>query len=192
MKKLLSIGLLAMCAFALSEHPAQAWVNSRFSIGLNWHHQSANTSYLWGLWRNGQVPGPEAFGAGPGMGGPGMGGPGMGAPLPQSQPFPFFGANGQGGAQQGAYHPNTQPGGPQAYPIAAPQGFPGAGQSGAQQTYYNPYYGWTGGSPYQTVNYQPSAYQPSMYYPSSAYYHPYYNPGQSYEAPFYWYSNNQR
>ena len=95
MKKLLSVGLLTVGVLAFCEQPAQAWVNSRFSIGLNWHHQSANTSALWGLWRSGQIPGPDAFG-GPAGGGPvpGMSGPAttpglFGNPV---APFPFVGA----------------------------------------------------------------------------------------------------
>src|SRR5438874_2082223 len=46
MKKLLSIGLLTVCALAISEHQASAWVNAKFSIGLNWHLQSANNNLL--------------------------------------------------------------------------------------------------------------------------------------------------
>jgi hypothetical protein len=115
MKKLLSIGMLTVCALALTERPADAWVNSKFSIGLNWHLQSGNNNVLWGLWKNGQVPGPEAFGGG-----------GHGAPFqfgPQMQPagqFPFFG--------------NGQPTMPQAYPAqTAPP------PQTAQQYTYNPF-----------------------------------------------------
>src|SRR3954466_8586706 len=59
MKRFLLLGFLTVFALALTERPASAWVNSRFSIGLNWHLQSANNSVLWGLWRNGQIPGPD-------------------------------------------------------------------------------------------------------------------------------------
>ena len=76
MKKILSIGLLTVCALAISEQQAHAWVNAKFSVGLNWHLQSANNNVFWGMWKNGQVPGPEAFGPGGGGGGPGMYGPG--------------------------------------------------------------------------------------------------------------------
>src|ERR1019366_2944630 len=136
MKKLLSIGLLTVCAVALSERPAQAWVNSKFSIGLNWHVQSANNNVLWGLWKNGQVPGPEAFGGGAPYGGaiPFGQNPGPGS-------FPYL-----GNAPQG--YPQGMPA--QAAPTQAPQ----------QQAYYgqNPYQAVS----YQPSNY----YYPNTYYPS--------------------------
>src|ERR1051325_726534 len=68
MKKILSMGLLTVCALMVAEQRAHAWVNGKFSIGLNWQVQSANNSILWGVFKNGQVPGPEAFGM-PGCGG---------------------------------------------------------------------------------------------------------------------------
>ena len=88
MKKLLSIGLLTVCALALHTHQANAWVNAKFSIGLNWQLQSANNSTLWGAWKNGQVPGPEAFG-----------GPGSGPMMAPPGAFPYFGQNPQGAPQ---------------------------------------------------------------------------------------------
>src|SRR5687767_14722387 len=54
MQRLLGISLLTALVFAATERPAQAWVNSRFSIGLNWSFQSGGNSAFWGLWRNGQ------------------------------------------------------------------------------------------------------------------------------------------
>lgn len=89
MKKILSIGLLAVCALAVSERPAHAWVNSKFSIGLNWHLQSGNNNILWGAFRNGQVPGPDAYHGGPFQYGPPMSAPGMSQP---SGVFPWFGS----------------------------------------------------------------------------------------------------
>jgi len=80
MKKLLSVGLLTVCAFVLAERQADAWVNSKFSIGMNWHYQSGNNNILWGAFKNGQVPGPEAFSA-----------PFQYGPMPGS--FPYFGSN---------------------------------------------------------------------------------------------------
>lgn len=61
MKKILALGVLTLGLFAATERPAQAWVNSKFGIGLNWHLQSGGNNFLWGLFRNGQVPGPETF-----------------------------------------------------------------------------------------------------------------------------------
>jgi hypothetical protein len=64
MKKILAIGLLALGAFALSQQQASAWCNSRFNIGMSWEHSSGGNNALWGAWRNGQPPGPEAWGNG--------------------------------------------------------------------------------------------------------------------------------
>src|SRR6267378_4510824 len=86
MKKLLSMGLLTVCALLISEHQAQAWMNAKFSIGLNWHIQSGNNNWLWGAWKNGQVPGPEAFGGGMPYGNVPFG------TNPPGGSFPFFGS----------------------------------------------------------------------------------------------------
>ena len=137
MKKLLSIGMLTVCAFAISEHQAQAWVNSKFNIGLNWHLQSGNNNILWGAWKNGQVPGPEAFGGGGGQYGP----------LFSTSPG---GSYGQMPQQM-----------PQAYPTATPP------QAGQQQTYFYGMPYTYNQNPYQTVGYQPQTYYyPSYYYPN--------------------------
>jgi hypothetical protein len=159
MKKLLSLGLLTVCALAISENQAHAWVNCKFSIGLNWHLQSANNSTLWGLWKNGQVPGPEAFGGGGQYGTVPFGqNPGGGA-------FPFYGSA----------------------PQAAPQGYPTETtpppvQTTQQQAYYGMPQNYSY-NPYQAVSYQPNAYSyPSNYYPI---YNQYY--GYQYQAPSYWY-----
>lgn len=64
MKKVLALGLLALGLIALSQQEASAWKNSRFGIGLNWDYQSGGNSFFWGLWRNGQPPGPGGFGDG--------------------------------------------------------------------------------------------------------------------------------
>jgi hypothetical protein len=162
MKKLLSMGLLTLCALTVSQQKAQAWVNAKFSVGLNWQLQSGNNNWLWGAWKNGQVPGPEAFGQGPV-------GPGMYAPGGMSQPagqFPYFGAQ-----------PNPQPM-PQAQSY-----FPETAPPALAQNAYNqaaPYYY----SPYQTVSYQNAGgyYQPNYYsYPTYP---------QTYgQVPYYWYNN---
>jgi len=65
MKKVLATGLLAICAIALSQQQASAWVNARFGIGFNWGWQSGGNNVLWGAWKNGQPPGPEMFHGGP-------------------------------------------------------------------------------------------------------------------------------
>jgi hypothetical protein len=63
MKKIAMAGLIALGMIALSQQQASAWVNAKFGVGLNWQLQSANNNTLWGVYRNGQVPGPEAFGS---------------------------------------------------------------------------------------------------------------------------------
>ncbi|MBI2806859.1 MAG: hypothetical protein HYX68_17915 [Planctomycetes bacterium] len=66
MKKLVLAGLAAVLVMGISQQQASAWVNSKFSVGLNWGFQSGGNQLLWGAWRNGQPPGPEAFGGGGG------------------------------------------------------------------------------------------------------------------------------
>ena len=61
MKKVLTTGLLAIALIALTEQQASAWVNSRFSIGLNAERQSGGNGFGWGAWVNGQPPGPEVM-----------------------------------------------------------------------------------------------------------------------------------
>lgn len=147
MKKLLSMGLLTVCALAISEHKAHAWVNAKFSVGLNWHLQSANNNWLWGVWKNGQVPGPEAFGGGGAAPFPNGVGP---APyMPPAGAFPFFG--------------NA----PQQFPQTAPPPQTALQQQAYYQMLQNYAY-----NPYQTVSYQNSGYYyPNYYYPV---YQPYY------------------
>jgi hypothetical protein len=65
MKRILATGLLAICAIALSQQEASAWVNARFGVGLNWGYQSGGNNFGWGAFRNGQPPGPDMFYGGP-------------------------------------------------------------------------------------------------------------------------------
>jgi hypothetical protein len=212
MKRILSVGLLTVCALAFSEHQADAWVNSKFSIGLNFHQQSANTSYLWGFWRNGQIPGPEAFG--PGGGGVGIMpsyGPGVGP----AGPFPFMGGHplmsqqmppqaapqqgafNQGAFQQNAYMQNMQRGYPVGYPQAAfqPMGYPQAAfQPSYPQTLPPSFFV---DSPAPTLpNTAQMPYMPTMrttpfqavnYQGNGNGY--YYYPVYSYDVPYYWYGS---
>jgi hypothetical protein len=141
MKKILCLGLLTVCALAMSERPAHAWVNSKFSIGLNWHLQSGNNNVLWGAWKNGQVPGPDAYHGGPFQYGPPMSAPGMSQP---SGVFPFFGH-----APQETAPPPVAQGQTAYYP----------------QQYYPQQYG--NYNPYQTVSYQHNPYYyPNYFYPT--------------------------
>jgi hypothetical protein len=151
-KHILIAGLLAIGAIAVSQQPASAWVNSRFSIGLNYENQSANNSILWGAWRNGQIPAPE------------MGGGHYGHPPVAPYAAPRYGQHPAPMAYQNAIPSPGIPAAPQAmmYP---PQYYP------AYAGYYStPYYGYTYempySSPYQLANYSQTYY----YYPASWYY----------------------
>lgn len=100
MKKIIFAALVAVSVMAISNQHASAWVNSRFGVGLNWDVQSGGNNFLWGAWRNGQPPGPEAFGGGgaPRFSGPmpqqGFAPQGYPAPMPQGfPPQPPFNAS---------------------------------------------------------------------------------------------------
>jgi hypothetical protein len=152
MKKIFSIGLLTVCALAICEREAHAWSNTKFSIGLNYHRQSASNNFLWGFYKNGQVPGPEAFGGG---GAPFPGGPYM---PPPAGSFPFLG-NGQN-----AYPPVQTTPPPQA---AQQQAYYG-------NYYYNPYQtvSYQPSGYYYPVNYYPT--YGNYYYGSYGYQAPSY------------------
>ncbi len=164
MKKLLSMGLLTVCALAVAEQQAQAWVNSKFSIGLNWQTQAANNNFLWGVFKNGQVPGPEAFGV-PGHGS-GNFGPGGGYMPPAAQQmFPYY------GSAPAQYNPTAPVGYPQGIPPAFQQGAPNLPSNAAAHA---------PGNAYQPVTYQHRSTYPA-YYPYASQY--------SYQAPYYWYQS---
>lgn len=84
MKRFLVLSVLTLGAAFATHQPASAWVNFKFGAGVNWHWQSGNNNFLWGLWRDGQIPGPEFFGGYPGYG------CAQGGYLPQQ--FQYFGA----------------------------------------------------------------------------------------------------
>jgi len=81
MKKLLTMGAMAVALLAVSQQQASAWKNMKFGCGLNWEWSSGGNCFGWGLWRNGQPPGPEGFGY------PGHGPYGF-APAPWDQGMP--------------------------------------------------------------------------------------------------------
>jgi hypothetical protein len=85
MKKLAFAGLFAIGLIAMSQQTASAWVNHKFSIGLNWHRQSGGNNFLWGAFQNGQPPGPEAYGSS-GFSTFGQSAPQYYAPMPQAAP----------------------------------------------------------------------------------------------------------
>ena len=57
MKKFLLIGALALAVAAALEYQAWAWINTNFSVGLNYCYQSGGNNLLWGVFRNGQPGG---------------------------------------------------------------------------------------------------------------------------------------
>jgi hypothetical protein len=165
MKQFLTVGALAALAVLATSRTADAWCNSKFSVGLNWSLQSGNNNLLWGVYRNGQIP--DGYDGG-GYGGPGAPPPGYGA-----QPFPWFGS-----AQQQSNMPQASvamPNVPQGGYAYNGYGYNGYGAGGYNSNLYPANY------QYQT-GYQPY-YAPGYYAPS--YYPPAYYPGHS--DPFQWY-----
>ena len=165
MKRILTLGVLALGLVLGSQQQASAWVNFKFGAGVNWNWQSGNNCVLWGLWHGGEVPGPEYFGGCPGgcpspymSYGGGPGGPDCyagygGAP----------GATYAGGQMNYGAPGNGAPGNP-AY-AQYPQQYPQSQQTPAAATGTTPQK-----NPATTIpNYQPgqSPYQPtSGSYPS--------------------------
>jgi len=178
MKKLLGISLLAGLAVLATERPVQAWCNSKFSIGLNWHFQSGGNNFLWGLYRNGQVPGPWGDGLIPGpCAGPAPAYP-YAAPAPVAEAFPFY----------GNMNNPAVPAAPAVNPAPARNPGTQAWQFGTIPNWY------PGQEVYQAVNYQPGYAAPNYGTPSSNYGYPGYGGGYDYysgynqgNVPSYWY-----
>lgn len=140
MKKLLGITFLTALAIVATERPAQAWINSKFSIGLNWHYQSGGNCLFWGLWRNGQVPGP--WGDGMYYGPINWPSCGFGGPYGGGAAYPDFGGAPAGDPSFHAGVPN-----PNAAPATTTVQNAGQGYqhtSGYQPGYYYPGYDYTG------------------------------------------------
>ena len=134
MKKLLVLGFSAVVVALATGRPADAWINSKFSVGLNWQWQSANNNFLWGVFRNGEVP-------------QGGGAYYMGAPpatVPGQQPFPWFG--------------NTPPQSNNPAASAGPMPYSNASYSDAGIDFYSP----ASYQPNYQQGYQPS-YEPNYY-----------------------------
>jgi hypothetical protein len=105
MKKIVLAGLAALAVIALAQQQASAWVNARFGVGLNWQRQSGGNNLGWGLYRNGQPPGPEAFG---GVFSPSNPAPPYFGGTPAPQTYPAHSAAPQGYAPQTVYYPPTE------------------------------------------------------------------------------------
>lgn len=139
MKKVITLGIMALAVAVASQQKASAWVNLKAGVGANMCWQSGGNCLFWGLFRNGQPPGPGGdCGAFPGMPyGPGAPGYGPGGPGPVGYPGPGpvppgYGARGP--MDHGAVgHP--------AAPIAPPGVIPGRTQSYIPQNVgYRPTY----------------------------------------------------
>jgi hypothetical protein len=176
MKKILGLSLLAAFVFLATERPAQAWIDCKWSVGLNWHWQSGGNNLLWGLYRNGQVPGPWGDGLIPGL-----------QPAPPNGPVPYCGPGPYGGAA---------PAGPDAYPYygappapnAAPPAVPAARTSGQQAWHFGTIPNWSAPqNGYQQTGYyqNPASYYPNYNY--SGYDYSGYNYPGYYGVPSYWY-----
>jgi hypothetical protein len=147
MKRFLVLTVLALGVTVLSQRPAAAWSNFRFSVGLNLGWQGGNNSYLCGLFRSGPAPAPWAVYPG-----------GPGYPPPAANGFnPYFESPyAQGKAPAGmpgpasatAQTPPVAPPAPPATPSAPPQAT---------------------ATPFQPVGYFPST---SLYNPAAGSYRP--------------------
>src|SRR5262249_44155088 len=143
MKRLLVAGALALMAVVAAASEAPAWINFKFGAGINWSWQSGGNNFLWGLFRNGQPPGPEGFGF-----------PG---PTPHYGPqeFQYFGGQ-PGGGTYGMQYPA-----PESAPSQAPS---------APVAMYHPAT-WHGQHAYQTASWSGNpAYQAAYYQPQAGYY----------------------
>jgi len=176
MKKLLLGGVAALMVVLATERQASAWINNKFSVGLGWEVQSGGNNFFWGLYRNGQPPGPEAYG------GHGFNGFNGGFNGDHNGNGPYFG--GAAPAAPSAYGSYGTDGLP---PSALPKILSEAGRAAAQSV----------SSPYsQAVLNAPATYQPVGYYSSPYYPYPYTYPQYGYPAgsvyspwggaPYYW------
>lgn len=153
MKKIVAVGLLAACSMLATQQEASAWINAKFSIGLNWELQSGNNCFGWGLWQNGQVPGANCapfcapqpcYAAGPSYYQPSY------AAYPANMQQPSY-------AAQPAYYPNYAAQQPYYPSYAAQQPSYAAQQPAAYQPSYNT-------TPYSQL------YHNVSYYPGAGYY----------------------
>jgi hypothetical protein len=167
MRKLLGISLLTALVLVATERPAHAWINCKWSVGFNWQWQSGGNNLLWGLFRNGQVPGPWGDGVIPGY----CSGPAPAPAYPYAPPL--------AGPAPAPVVPHAPPA---AHPVANP----------VQQAWqFNTVPNWTPGqNVYQAASQQPS-YQPAPAYNYAGYGYggyDYYGGGGGYaNVPSYWY-----
>ncbi len=173
MRKILVFGALALGLALGSEQTASAWVNFKFGAGINWNYQSGGNNTLWGLFRNGQPPGPDGQQFGPG----GQTFPGHPQFGPQN--FQYFGNQGYNPGVGQQTVPTDVPAFPAQTPVAQAYGYGPVYQPVSYNPYYNSAYGYSA-PVYQPVSYNPYAYsQPAYFYTTEPAY-------GSYNQPIYW------
>src|SRR5262245_22685467 len=65
MKRFLVVGVVALGVVLATQQQAPAWINFKMGVGLNWHWQSGGNNILWGVFHDGQPPGPDYNGGHP-------------------------------------------------------------------------------------------------------------------------------
>jgi hypothetical protein len=56
MKKLLTLGISAVLLALATSRPADAWINAKISVGVNWNWRTANNYFFGGLVSSSQNP----------------------------------------------------------------------------------------------------------------------------------------
>ncbi len=143
MRKLFTMSVLALTLVLVSSQQASAWSNIKFGVGMNFHWQTGDNNLLWGVFRNGQIPGPGPYG--PMYGGGHGGGDG----------FPMY-------YEQAA----TQNAKPATTPTQAPANASQTSYNPNPYGYYQPV-GYYPNSQYQVPMYTPNYYPyqvPSYWY----------------------------
>lgn len=147
MKKMLCVGLTALGLMLAAHQEASAWINFKFSAGVNWQWQSGGNNLFWGAFSNGQ-PGFGAF---------------QSQPYPHHPPgqFQWFGAAPQQQAPASVPANTQAPTGPQAYyaPSYDANPYRTVGYSGFNIGNYQPNYDW-----YYTPGYYGYQYSPSYWF----------------------------
>jgi hypothetical protein len=169
MKRILALGILALGMTLTTQQQASAWCNFKFGAGINWNYQSGNNTWFCGLYRSGEVPGPEYFGTPGCAGGDCFGGY---APAYASGPAQYYGPNGPAYAnaqQQQQQTPAAATGNTQRTPATTIPNYQPSTVPFQPTSYQVPYQGGYQG------NYQYNPYWSNSYYGGGGYNYPAYN-----------------
>ena len=107
MKKLLTLGISTVLLALATSRPADAWINAKISVGVNWHWRTGDNYLFGGLVSNGQNPygildvGPPPAHVPPGFGAAPH------ANTPAASTGPAYSPASYGGNPNGSYHPAT-------------------------------------------------------------------------------------